>query len=449
MNANVNNLIASFVRKSAEVKQYNPFDLLNLNENGHTKMLLSLLAYRDINGNYPVLQSFFASFAKGRGKMIHYKRPSKVEIRFGVNFIDGLITFEASGKRHAVIIENKIFNAPDQKDQVRRYISYVNNHMQVNLDNIWVFYLTGDENKMVDIQSYDTENEGVDTNIGNRFIQITYNNDIAQWIVNEVLNVGVYPEQLTAMARVYADYLQKHLFCLGAKIEEQNRLLTCLGMNKDMKKWERDDIEGLYNLQNEISILRGQNIESDDKKDGNNIDREALNRLYNTLTLILKRLEDVAFDRFERMTVEFLNAFWGPELRKVGAKWRVARRGVNRQNGFVQVRCVEDWGTAHIEWCDISTADMMCGTEYKIQLHVERNKPLAQEWKNVLESKPFLLPLNATISNTSRVLKIDITTDTPIAKMKDAALHDFIESFYTGEMSQACRLLVERIKDYK
>ena len=66
MNANVNNLIASFVRKSAEVKQYNPFDLLNLNENGHTKMLLSLLAYRDINGNYPVLQNFFASFAKGR-----------------------------------------------------------------------------------------------------------------------------------------------------------------------------------------------------------------------------------------------------------------------------------------------------------------------------------------------------------------------------------------------
>ena len=445
MNYDIKNIIATFAQKGVDNKQYNPFAMLNLNENGHTKMLLSFLAYRDINGRYPVLQSFLSSFAKGRDKMIHYKRLSNVELQFCTDLIDGLITFEAGGKKHAVIIENKIFDAPDQPGQVRRYIAGVVEHKQVSLENIWVFYITGDGNKVVDKNSYDTENEAADTCIDGRFVTLSYSNDIAQWIVEHVVNAGIYPEQLTAVARVYTNYLLKHLFCLDAKLTEQNRLLAILKLRKDMKKWKREEIEGLYNMQKEISSLRRNNTEN------NNIDndRESLDLFYNTLSSLLNRLEELAFGEFERITADFLNTHWAKEMKKVGTEWRVAHRAVAGQNGYVQVRCVDNWCSAHIEWCGISTADMMCGTKYHLQLHVEGDKLQAQEWKKFLESRPLLLPQNAKLSSTSRVMKIEVNTTTPISQMNEETLKKFVKGIYTNEMAMARRLLVERIKDYK
>ena len=449
MNYDIKNIIANFAQKGVDNKQYNPFAMLNLNENDHTKMLLSFLAYRDINGQYPVLQSFLSSFAKGRDKMIHYKRPSNVELQFSTcldnDRIDGLITFEAGGKKHAVIIENKIFDAPDQPGQVRRYINLVKKHKDVALDNIWVFYITGNGNKVVDRDSYDTQNEAADTCIDGRFVTLSYSNDITQWIVDEVVNVGVYPEQLTAVARVYTNYLLKHLFCLDAKLVEQNRLLAILKLSKDMKKWKREEIERLYNMQKEISSLRRNNTENNNI----DIDRESLDLFYNTLSSLLNRLEELAFGEFERMTANFLNTHWAKEMKKAGTEWRVAHRAVAGQNGYVQVRCVDNWGSAHIEWCGISTADMMCGTKYHLQLHVEGDKLQAQEWKKGLESMPFLLSQNAKLCSTSRVMKIEVNTNTPISQMNEETLKKFVKGIYTNEMARACRLLVERIKDYK
>ena len=449
MNYDIKNIIATFAQKGVDNTQYNPFAMLNLNENGHTKMLLSFLAYRDINGRYPVLQSFLSSFAKGRDKMIHYKRPSNVELQFSpcldTDHIDGLITFEAGSKKHAVIIENKIFDAPDQPGQVRRYINLVKKHKDVALDNIWVFYITGDGNKVVDRDSYDTENEAADTCIDGRFVALSYSNDIAQWIVEHVANAGIYPEQLTAVARVYTNYLLKHLFCLDAKLTEQNRLLAILKLSKDMKKWKREEIEGLYNMQKEISSLRRNNTEN------NNIDinRESLDLFYNTLSSLLNRLEELAFGEFERMTANFLNTHWAKEMKKTGTEWRVAHRAVAGQNGYVQVRCVDNWGSAHLEWSNISTADMMCGTKYHLQLHVEGNKQLASEWKQELESKPLLLPKGAALSNTSRIMKWDVVTNEPIAKINVIELHELLTNIYIRGMKKACSMLINRINDYK
>ena len=449
MNYDIKNIIATFAQKGVDNTQYNPFAMLNLNENGHTKMLLSFLAYRDLKGQYPVLQSFLSSFAKGRDKMIHYKRPSNVELQFSTcldtDRIDGLITFEAGGKKHAVIIENKIFDAPDQPGQVRRYIAGVVEHKQVSLENIWVFYITGDGNKVVDRDSYDTQNEAADTCIDGRFVTLSYSNDIAQWIVDEVVNAGIYPEQLTAVARVYTNYLLKHLFCFDAKLTEQNRLLAILKLSKDMKKWKREEIEGLYNMQKEISSLRRNNTENNNI----DIDRESLDFFYNTLSSLLNRLEELAFGEFERITANFLNTHWAKEMKKAGTEWRVAHRAVAGQNGYVQVRCVDSWGSAHLEWSNISTADMMCGTKYHLQLHVEGDKLQAQEWKKDLESMPLLLPQNAKLCSTSRVMKIEVNTTTPISQMNEETLKKFIKGIYTNEMAMACSLLVERIKDYK
>ena len=104
--------IARKLNSGKTVKQtYNLFNSWNMNENDHTKMLLAILNYCDVHGQYPVLTSFLERFTKGRDKMIHYKRPQDVKIRFGKEYIDGLITFTAIGNKYAVIIENKIYNA--------------------------------------------------------------------------------------------------------------------------------------------------------------------------------------------------------------------------------------------------------------------------------------------------------------------------------------------------
>lgn len=91
----------------------------------------------------------------------------------------------------------------------------------------------------------------------------------------------------------------------------------------------------------------------------------------------------------------------------------------------------------------------MCGTKYYLQLHVEGDKLQAQEWKKDLESMPLLLPQNAKLCSTSRVMKIEVNTTTPISQMNEETLKKFVKGIYTNKMARACRLLVERIKDYK
>ena len=179
------------------------------------------------------------------------------------------------------------------------------------------------------------------------------------------------------------------------------------------------------------------------------VDRESLDLFYNTLSSLLNRLEELAFGEFERMTANFLNTHWAKEMKKAGTEWRVAHRAVAGQNGYVQVRCVDNWGSAHIEWCGISTADMMCGTKYHLQLHVEGNKQLASEWKQELESKPLLLPKGAALSNTSRIMKWDVVTNEPIAKINEKELRELLTNIYIREMKKACSMLINRINDYK
>ena len=95
------------------------------------------------------------------------------------------------------------------------------------------------------------------------------------------------------------------------------------------------------------------------------------------------------------------------------------------------------------------TADMLCDTNYHLQLYVEGDKQQMQEWKKYLESELLLVPQNAKLYSTSRVMKIELGTTTPIAKMAEDTLRKVFKDIYTNKMAMACRLLVEKIEDYK
>ena len=192
---------------------YNVFTAWKMSENDHTKMFLALMRYQNASGRYLLLNSFLNRFAKGRDKMIHYQNISDVNILFNPryktntanSFIDGLITFTANGKRIAIIVENKIYDAPDQPNQISRYIEHMTNDEGITVDNVWVFYMTGDGSKEVDAQSYG--NNG-NVNIGNRFVPLAYNSDIVNWLKNDILEARIYPEALTGVVRAYVESSQ-------------------------------------------------------------------------------------------------------------------------------------------------------------------------------------------------------------------------------------------------
>ena len=119
--------------------------------------------------------------------------------------------------------------------------------------------------------------------------------------------------------------------------------------------------------------------------------------------------------------------------------------GVNGK-GYLQVRLGNEWGTAHWEWIPINTSKMLTGTEYTLELHVEGNVALANDWRNHLQKKAILLPKDASLGKncTKTVLQYKIRTDKPIAQMKEAELKDLLKSIYLKELNYLCNMLVNK-----
>ena len=440
-NPNIQKL-AKDLSKCVKSKPYNPFAAWNMSENDHTKYLLSILRYHDAHGNYPVLADFLLRFTKGKGSMAHYTCPKNVKIEFShktssgefnkQGFIDGLITFDGGNKKVGIIIENKIHGACDQPQQVRNYISHLSKS-GFELKNIWVFYITNtnDGLKEVDKGSYDVEDEDEKTNIGSRFIAINYKEDITEWLQNDILNNRYYPESLTSIVRTYLDYLRNDLFCDDIDINLQNKLLEKLGI-KDLNKLKLKDWETL------IKLRSNEGVDNEEASFDTAI-------LDSVLSSIFKRITALAFDNFERISIDILKKHWAKELKENDATWQVSHHSI-LGNGYLQFRLVNERGSAHIEWIPISVRSMLFETKYTITLHCEgnSNKKLLKEW--IEELKPNL-PTNGNIEKRGYSLKI--SSDTPLAKMSESELEVFLTKLYNETFEYPIHMLVRDFKEYK
>ncbi len=439
-------------RVSNRQNPYNVFTAWKMSENDHTKMFLALMRYQNASGRYLLLNSFLNRFAKGRDKMIHYQNISDVNILFNPryktdttnSFIDGLITFTANGRRIAIIVENKIYDAPDQPEQIRRYI----NHMTeegVDVNNVWVFYMTGDGSKEVDAQSYG--NNG-NVNIGNRFVPLAYNSDIVNWLKNDILEARIYPEALTGVVRAYVESLEKDLFAEDDSDDSRmNKLCNSVIGHHNLKKLSEEDCLRLYAFRKAVAEVRSQMRE--EIANGSAEDMRAMENLYTIIKKVLLKVEQLAFGKFEEYTIELLNEQWKKELKKRGGlQWTVGHRGVSGE-GYLQVRLGNEWGTAHLEWIPINTSKMLTGTEYTLELHVEGNVALANEWRNHLQNNAILLPKDASLGKncTKTVLRYKIKTK-PIAKMGEKKLKELLRRIYVEELNYCCRMLVNEYGNY-
>ena len=441
-------------RVSNRQNPYNVFTAWKMSENDHTKMFLALMRYQNASGRYALLNSFLNRFAKGRDKMIHYQNISDVNILFNPryktdkanSFIDGLIIFTANKKRIAIIVENKIYDAPDQPKQISRYIEHMTNDERIPVDNVWVFYMTGDGSKEVDAQSYG--NNG-NVNIGNRFVPLAYNSDIVNWLKSEILEARIYPEALTGVVRAYVESLEKDMFAEdNSDAWRMDMLCNCVIGHHNLKKMSEEDCFRLYAFRNEVAEVRHQMRE--EIANGHEQNMRAVENLYEVCRRLIQKIEQMAFGKFEECTIELLNEQWEKELKKRGGvQWTVGHRGVNGK-GYLQVRLGNEWGTAHWEWIPINTSKMWTDTEYTLELHVEGNVALANEWRSHLQNNAILLPKDAALGKdcTKTVLRYKIKTAKPIAKMKETELKELLKSIYLKKLNYCCRMLVNEFGIY-
>ena len=417
-------------RASKGQNPYNLFTAWKMSENEHTKMFLALMRYRDASGRYALLNSFLNRFAKGRDKMIHYQNISDVNILFNPrykndtanSFIDGLITFTANNRRIAVIVENKIYDAPDQPNQISRYIVHM------------------------------TKDEGCDagTDIGRRFVPLAYNSDIINWLKSDILEARIYPEALTSVVRSYVESLEKDLFAEdNSDNQRMDKLCNSVIGHHNLKKVTMEQCNTLYAFRKAVAEVRNQMRE--DIANGSAEDMHVVDNLYAIVRKVIQKLEQLAFGVFEESTATLLNEHWKRELKEHGGvRWTVAHRGVGGDNGFLQVRLGNEWDSAHWEWIPVSTAKMFTDREYTLELHVERNVALANKWREHLRRNLVMLPQWADLGKdgTKTVLRYRLETPKPIAQMKEAELKELLESIYLKKLNYLCRMLVNEFGAY-
>ena len=444
-------------RVSNRPNPYNVFTAWKMSENDHTKMFLALMRYQNASGRYALLNSFLNRFAKERDKMIHYQNISDVNILFNPryktdkanSFIDGLITFTANGRRIAIIVENKIYDAPDQPEQIRRYINHITEDEGVDVNNVWVFYMTGDGSKEVDAKSYGGNCEDESVDIGRRFVPLAYNIDIVNWLKNDILEARIYPEALTGVVRAYVESLEKDMFAEdNSDAWRMDMLCNCVIGHHNLKKMSEEDCFRLYAFRDEVAEVRHQMRE--EIANGHEQNMRAVENLYEVCRRLIQKIEQMAFGKFEECTIELLNEQWEKELKKRGGvQWTVGHRGVNGK-GYLQVRLGNEWGTAHWEWIPINTSKMWTDTEYTLEFHVEGNVALANEWRSHLQNNAILLPKDAALGKdcTKTVLRYKVKTTKPIAQLKETELKEFLNSIYLEKLNYCCRMLVNEFGVY-
>ena len=208
----------SFIEEEKDKLPYNLniIDELYINENAHSRILCKLLQYRTKNGSpiylnnlieYIIEKTDSDSWSNLKGNI---QKSDNISITSEKERIDLWIRT----KEFSIIVENKIYGAEDQKNQIARYIRTSINNYGINKRNIYVIYLTRylgepDEQSWEDPEDHNSyKNDFL-----NRYINLSYNEDIIRWLENIYKTINPKGEPLLDSAVYqYIDYL-KGLSC--------------------------------------------------------------------------------------------------------------------------------------------------------------------------------------------------------------------------------------------
>lgn len=322
-----------------------------LSENEHTKILLALLKTETENKSFKVL----ASFCKEFGIDVDISNVEQKDFVFskryddedGLNFIDGLVYRE---REYAIIIENKIYGAGDQPQQIERYIKAVNKKENILLENIWVVYVTDDgtlHGGRPTNDSYDEKNQ--ETNIGDRLVCINYHDDILPWLKEKVMPIIKYSyASVGCVADCYIDYLERMFGedAVGKILTESVKfeIFNDLGING-----ETDVVQ--YNTM--LERVKPLSI----------INKEECKEYRDRLLAYMRELERPVYDEFEKATIQY--------FKENGNEVVLNNR---LSSGYIQIIGAGWNRLVHYEWCPSEKArSFFFGTDdLPLCIHYER-----------------------------------------------------------------------------
>lgn len=234
---------------------------LHANENAHSRILRMFLQYDDGKKKYPILGKFLdIPKVKQVFGNKEFKNPVFSNER---ERIDVLIEEPRS---FAIIVENKIKGATDQKRQLERYIESVKGP-DVPYDNIYAIYLTDSGDKEVSDDSFTAVAKKrlgyKDENDMGRFVPMNYRYDILPWLEKEVLPNCIEKEELLISAlKQYIDYLKNMFYIMEDEVQKsliEEKLKKEIGINGEdifaLDKYLKT-IEELECLKNRVVELK-------------------------------------------------------------------------------------------------------------------------------------------------------------------------------------------------
>ena len=175
----------------------NLLDSFNVNENAHSRLLISLLKYK------PALHHFL-NFLTKKKLNFDISLIDKPILTVEKWRIDGLVQEEG---KYAFIIENKIHNAVEQKEQIGRYID-VCKQLGYKLKQIYILYLTRYAENKPTIQTWGNYKE---SDFAGRYVETAYKEDIIVWLEEYLQSISERETIVKSAVIQYIDYL-KHVF---------------------------------------------------------------------------------------------------------------------------------------------------------------------------------------------------------------------------------------------
>lgn len=196
--------VSCFIEKKSDLSQELPFHLnvideLHINENAHSRILAKLLTYH-CDGEWVVLKSLL-EYVAAVTNLESFKR---------IEICKPIITQEKEridiwirDKEYAIIIENKVYNASDQDEQLSRYIDKTV-EQRYKLKQIFVLYLPQSLSEP-DKQSWGQ----YEVEFKDRFAIISFKDEIRIWLKEKIMPLFNTPSEMhinTALCQ-YVDYL--------------------------------------------------------------------------------------------------------------------------------------------------------------------------------------------------------------------------------------------------
>jgi len=374
----------------------NVIDELHANENAHSRILRKLLQYKDSFYRYRILESLlhYISLLEGKEEFakIEIQKPTITQEK---ERIDLWIRDKESG--YAIILENKIKGAVDQDAQLARYIQSTR-QSGFNEENIYVIYLPSDEHEPADY-SWKYNNKDYKESFKDRYVNLSFKSHILPWLKEEILpNCIIKEELLISAIKQYIDHLEGLFWMRPSqkKIIMDKKMLEIIGLKTDKSFAEQYD-EFAKKL---IELNTAQEM----------LNTYHQNEVDNLMKNFTQKTKKILGDDWEINDQISIGSDWYQIYNK---QWKESRASI------------------HLEWSKVPIRSFYMDSKYTLVLHLEGGWNQKKDFVDALQNACSLIKAPNKKSVTFYSQTFDAKT--PIAKMNDAELEDFLIKVYRSE----------------